>query len=172
MNDILAVYLKAYTSKKAADSVADDIAVGTGSGLLGGLAGYAGGAIRGDYLRKSKGSKLENILRSLRRRIDATQSKYNAANKEYIRAAKRLTEAERMGSASVPYFESALSDRGEKLFATDKLLSNQQYRYGKTLGKAAKLQNALKKSKRVGGVAGAVGAGLLGSLLYNKLKKD
>lgn len=171
MNDILAVYLKAYTSKKAADSVADDIAVGTGSGLLGGLAGYTGGALRGDYLRKSKGSKLENILRSIRRRIDDSQSKYNAANKEYIRAAKNLAEAERIGSTKIPQYESALSDRGEKVFATDKLLSNQQYRYRKALGKAAKLQNAIKKSKRVGGVAGAVGAGLLGTLLHKKLKK-
>lgn len=172
MNDILAIYLKAYTSKKAADSVADDIAVGTGSGFLGGLMGYAGGALRGDYLRKFKGSKLENILRSIRRRIDDAQSKYNVANKEYIRAAKDLTEAERTGSAKIPQYESILSDRGGKAFATDELLSKQTYRHRKALGKAAKLQNAIKKSKRVGSVAGAVGAGVLSTILYNKLKKD
>ena len=70
MNDILAVYLKAYTSKKAADSVADDMAVGTGIGLLGGLAGYTGGKIRGERLREIKRPKLEHALNRIRARIN------------------------------------------------------------------------------------------------------
>ena len=39
--DIMTLYLKAYTSKKAADdSPVDDIAVGTGSAAAGGITSY------------------------------------------------------------------------------------------------------------------------------------
>ena len=172
MNDILAIYLKAYTSKKAADSVTDDIAVGTGSGLLGWLAGYTGGKLRGESLRKTKGSKIEHALNRIRRRLHGIEFKTLIRQASLKRSIESLNAAKDRGSAFTPWYEYVVKDTRDSLNKLQQAANINNNRYSKILGKASKLQKAIKNSKRVGGVAGAVGAGLLGTLLYNKLKKD
>lgn len=172
MNDILAVYLKAYTSKKAADSVADDIAVGTGSGLFGGLMGYAGGKLRGERLRDIKAPKIQRALNRI-------SSKRNLLEPKVKRLRKDVSQLFDILGREDPYAEwgkNGLVDEFDKTLRSrnklESLLEKQNNRYSKTWRKASKLQKAIKNSKRLGGAVGAVGAGLLGTLLYNKLKKD
>lgn len=172
MNDILAVYLKAYTSKKAADSVADDIAVGTGSGFLGLLAGRAGGKIRGERLRDIKAPKIQRALNRI-------SSKRNRLEPKVKRLRKDVSQLFDILGKEDPYAEwgkNGLVDTFDKTIRSrnklESLLEKQNNRYYETWGKAIKLQKAIKNSKRLGGAVGAVGAGLLGTLLYNKLQKD
>ena len=171
MNDILAVYLKAYTSKRAADSVADDIAVGTGSGFLGLLAGRAGGKIRGERLRDIKAPKIERALNRIRSKRNSLEPEVKSLRKDVLSLSKILDK-----TPFEEWYKNGLGDIFDKKLTSrnklESLLEKHNNRYYETWGKASKLQKAIKNSKRVGGVAGAVGAGLLGTLLYNKLKKD
>jgi uncharacterized protein YlxW (UPF0749 family) len=171
MNDILAVYLKAYTSKKAADSVADDVAVGTGSGLLGWVAGRAGGKLRGERLRDIKAPKIERALNRIRSKRNNLEPKVRNLNKNVSQIFNILNKAsyDEIGNTGLePILEKDLGS----LRKLEPLLNKYNKRYYKTWDKASKLQKAIKNSRRVGGVAGAVGAGLLSTLLYNKLQKD
>ena len=175
MNDILAVYLKAYTSKKAADSVADDMAVGTGIGLLGGLAGYGGGYLRGEKLRQTKAPKIEYALNRIRARINEIKPK--------LRETKKQLEWDTIGSDFVKKFyknndpkvrsyESKVKEGRRSLDKLEQLANKNNQRYFNTWSKASKLQKAIKNSRRIGGFAGAFTTSLLSTLLYNKLKKD
>ena len=77
MNKYLELYLKAYTNKVAADdSIVDDAAVGAGSGLFGGLAGYGGGYLRGEKLRQTKAPKIEHALNRIRARINELKPEF------------------------------------------------------------------------------------------------
>lgn len=172
MNDMLAVYLKAYTSKRADDSVADDIAVGTGSGFLGGLMGYAGGKLRGEKLRKTKGSKIEHVLNRIRRRLHEIEFKTPIRQASLKRSIESLNAAKDRGSAFTPWYEHVVKDTRDSINKLQQAANINNNRYSKILGKANKLQKAIKKSKRLGGVAGAASASLLGPILYNTLKKD
>ena len=175
MNDILAVYLKAYTSKKAADSVADDMAVGTGIGLFGGLAGYGGGYLRGEKLRQTKGPKIEYALNRIRARLNEIKPK--------LRETKKQLEWDTIGSDFVKKFyknndpkvrsyESKVKEGRRSLDKLEQLANKNNQRYFNTWSKASKLQKAIKNSRRIGGFAGAFTTSLLSTLLYNKLKKD
>lgn len=172
MNDILAVYLKSYTSKKAADSVADDIAVGTGSGFLGLLAGRAGGKLRGDRLRNIKAFKIERALNHIRSKRNSLEPKVKSLRKRVSNLFEILGKedpyAEWGKNDLVDDFDKAISSRNK----LESLLEKQNNRYYKTWDKATKLQKAIKNSRRIGGFAGAASASILGTLLYNKLKKD
>lgn len=172
MNDILAAYLKAYTSKRAADSVADDIAVGTGSGLLGGLMGYVGGAYRGEDLRLSKAHKIKGALHRIGMKLHDIEFKSSLLRPHLSHLIKRLDEVKKDHPNLIPSYESSVKEYRDKLDKLKQLANKQNDRYYKTWSKATKLQKAIKNSRRVGGVAGAVGAGLLSTLLYNKLQKD
>lgn len=171
MNDMLAVYLKAYTSKKASDSVADDIAFGTGSGLFGGLMGYGAGYLRGERLRDIKAPKIKRALNRISSKRNSLEPKVKSVRKDVSKLFDILGKdpyAEWGKNELVDIFDKTLRYRNK----LESLLEKQNNRYSETWGKASKLQKAIKNSRRVGGVAGAVGAGLLGTLLYNKLKKD
>ena len=172
MNKYLELYLKAYTNKVAADSVADDIAVGTGSGLLGGLMGYAGGAIHGDDLRHNKAPKIEYALDRIRRRLRDIEFKSELVRSPLSYYTKRLDEVKKERPDKLPWYESTVKEYRDELDKLKQAANKQNDRYFKTWSKASKLQNAIKKSKRIGGAVGAVGAGVLSTLLYNKLKKD
>ena len=172
MNDILAIYLKAYTSKKAADSVADDIAVGTGGGLLGWLAGYAGGALRGEKLRRTKGPKIEHALNRIRRRLHDIEFNRPIIQAELKRTIESLNAAKDRGSAFTPWHEYIVKYTRDSLNKLQQAANINNNGYSKILDKANKLQKAIKKSKRLGGVAGAASASILGPILYNTLKKD
>ena len=171
MNDILAVYLKAYTSKRAADSVADDMAVGTGIGLLGGLAGYGGGYLRGEKLRQTKAPKIEHALNRIRARINELKPEFKKVRGNLSYWINSRDEVNNAGY-DPSWHESVVKKHRDKLNKLEQSAIKQNDRYLKTWSKASKLQKAIKNSRRVGGVAGAVGASLLGTLLYNKLKKD
>lgn len=173
MNKYLELYLKAYTNKVAADdSIVDDAAVGAGSGLFGGLMGYAGGAIHGDDLRHNKTPKIEDALDRIRRRLRDIEFKSELVRRPLSYYTKRLDEVKKEVSDKLPWYQSTVRKYKDDLDKLKQAANKQNDRYFKTWSKAGKLQNAIKKSKRVGGVAGAVGASLLGALLYNKLKKD
>lgn len=172
MNDILEIYLKAYTSKKAADSVADDIAVGTGSGLFGGLAGYGGGYLHGVKLRKTKGSKIEHALNRIRRRLNDIEFKRPITQASLKRSIESLNAANDRGSVFTPWYESVVKDTRDSLNKLQQAANINNKGYSKISGKASKLQKAIKNSKRLGGVAGAASASILGPILYNTLKKD
>lgn len=172
MNDMLAVYLKAYTSKRADDSVADDIAVGAGSGLFGGLMGYAGGTLRGAKLRQNKAPKIIRATDRIGYRLKSLRRKISNATANLERSLEALDDARIRESPNIPWYESLVKRDRDSLDNLKRLVNKNNQRYFKTWSKASKLQNAIKKSKRVGGVAGAVGASLLGTLLYNKLKRD
>ena len=169
--EIMTVYLKAYTSKKAADSVADDMAVGTGIGLLGGLAGYGGGYIRGEKLRQAKAPKIERVLNRIRDRINELKLDTKDVRTDLLFHTKRLGEVNNAGKDTSRYESIVRKDR-DKLNKLEQAAIKQKNRSIKTGSKLGKLQKAIKNSKRLGGAVGAVGAGLLGTLLYNKLQKD
>lgn len=171
MNDILAIYLKAYTSKKAADSVTDDIAVGTGSGLLGWLAGQKVGASRGVKLRQTKYPKIEHALDRIRARKDELESKIKNVTKDYSRHVDSLIMA-KYKNLDTSELESLIKKDSDSLDKLKPLFKKYQNRFIKTGNKIDKLGKAVKNSIRIGGAAGAVGAGLLGTLLYNTLKRD
>ena len=171
MNDILSVYLKAYTSKRAADSVADDIAVGTGSGFLGLLAGRAGGDIYGKELRNKKAYKIKRALNRISSKRNSLEPKVKSLRKDASRLfdiLDKTPEDEWHKNGLMDTFDKTIRSRNK----LESLFEKQNERYYKTWDKATKLQKAIKNSRRIGGVAGAVGAGLLSTLLYNKLKKD
>lgn len=171
MNDILAVYLKAYTSKKAADSVADDMAVGTGIGLLGGLAGYTRGKARGEKLRQTKAPKIEHALDRIRARIDEIKLRSEEVRKRLNWNTEYINKYNNAG-LDPSWYESNVKKYKNELDKLQQSAIKQNDRYFKTWGKADKLQKAIKNSRRIGGFAGAFSVGLLSTLLYNKLKKD
>lgn len=171
MNDILAIYLKAYTSKKAADSVADDMAVGTGIGLLGGLAGYGGGYLRGEKLRQTKSPKIEHALNRIRDRINELKLDTKDVRTDLLFHTKRLDEVNNAGKDTSRY-ESIVRKDKDKLNKLEQAANKQNVRYFNTWRKVSKLGKAIKNSRRIGGFAGAFTTSLLGTLLYNKLKKD
>lgn len=171
MNDILAIYLKAYTSKKAADSVTDDIAVGTGSGLLGWVVGRDVGASRGEKLRQTKAPKIEHALNRIRARMDELKPQIENVRKDYSQHVDSLIKA-KYKKLDTSELDSLIKKDRDSLNKLEPLFKKYQNRYIKTGNKIGKLGKAITNSRRVGGVAGAVGAGLLGTLLYNTLKKD
>lgn len=172
MNKYLELYLKAYTNKVAADdSIVDDAAVGTGSGLLGGLAGYGGGYLRGEKLRQTKAPKIEHALNRIRARINELKPEFKNVRKDISYWINRVDEVNNAGR-DPSWHESVVKRHRDKLNKLEQAANKQNGRYFETWRKASKLQKAIKNSKRIGGFAGAVGAGLLGTLLYNKLKKD
>lgn len=172
MNDMLAVYLKAYTSKRADDSVADDIAVGTGSGLFGGLMGYGAGYLRGEKLRQTKGLKIEHALNRIRAKLNEIKFKTPIRQASLKRSIESLNAAKDRGSAFTPWYEHVVKDTRDSINKLQQAANKNNQRYFTVWNKANKLQKAIKNSKRIGGVAGSVGFSLLGTLLYNKLKKD
>lgn len=171
MNDILAAYLKAYTSKRAADSVIDDITIGTGSSLLGWLAGREVGASRGEKLRQTKYPKIERALSSIRARMDELGSKIENVRKDHLRHVDSLIRT-KYKNLDTSELDSLIKKDSDSLGKLEPLFKKYQNRYIKTGNKIDKLVKAITNSRRVGGVVGAVGAGLLGTLLYNTLKKD
>ena len=171
MNDILAAYLKAYTSKKAADSVIDDIAVGTGSGLLGWVAGRDVGASRGEKLRQTKYPKIEHALDRIRAKIDAFESQLSNETKAYSRNADSLIKAKYRGH-DTSSIESLIRKNRDSIDKLEQLVKKYRNRYIKTGNKISKLGKAIKNSRRIGGAVGAISAGLLGPILYNTLQKD
>ena len=171
MNDILAIYLKAYTSKKAADSVIDDIAVGTGSGLLGWVAGRDVGARRAKKLRQTKHPKIEHAVNRIHARMDELEPQIENVRKDYARHVDSLIMSKYRGH-DTSSIESLIKKDRDSLNKLESLFKKYRNRSIKTGSKLGKLQKAITNSIRVGGVAGAVGASLLGTLLYNKLKKD
>lgn len=171
MNDILAVYLKAYTSKRAADSVADDIAVGAGSGLLGGLVGYTGGKVRGERLRDIKAPQIERILNRISSKLNNLEPKIKTARRDFLRRVSLLHTAKNRGY-DTSWIESLIKKDSDSIDKLEPLAKKNKKRYLRTWGKASKLQKAIKNSKRLGGVAGAASASILGPILYNTLKKD
>ena len=168
--EIMTLYLKAYTSKKAADSVADDMAVGTGIGLLGGLAGYTGGKIRGERLREIKRPKLEHALNRIRARIDEIKLRSKEVGKLLNWNTEQINKYNNAG-LDPSWYESKVKEYRDKLDKLEQLANKNKQRYFKTWSKASKLQKAIKNSKRIGGVAGAFTASILGTLLYNKLNQ-
>lgn len=171
MNDILAIYLKAYTSKKAADSVVDDIAVGTGSGLFGGLVGHAVGKIRGGKLRQAKAPKIERALNRIRARLNELEPQIKSAKNELLRSTNLVDIVKNRGY-NTSWIESFVKLDRNYLNKLQQLANKNNQRYFTVLSKTNKLQKAIKSSKRLGGVAGAASASLLGPILYNTLKKD
>lgn len=169
--EIMTVYLKAYTSKKAADSVADDMAVGTGIGLLGGLAGYGGGYIRGEKLRQAKAPKIERVLNRIRDRINELKLDTKDVRTDLLFHTKRLDDANRAGLDPSRY-ESLIKKDRDSLNKLEQLANKNKQRYFKTWRKASKLGKAITNSRRIGGFAGGFGASILGTLLYNKLKES
>lgn len=170
MNDILAAYLKAYTSKRAADSVIDDITVGTGSSLLGWLAGREVGASRGVKLRQTKYPKIEHALDRIRARRDELESKIENVRKDHLRHVDSLIRT-KYKNLDTSELESLIKKDSDSLDKLEPLFKKYQNRFIKTGNKINKLGKAIQNSIRIGGAAGAVGAGLLGTLLYNTLKK-
>ena len=176
MNKYLELYLKAYTNKVAADdSIVDDAAVGAGSGLFGGLAGYGEGYLRGEKLRQTKAPKIEHALNRIRARLNEIKPK--------LRETKKQLEWDTIGSDFVKKFyknndpkvrsyESKVKEGRRSLDKLEQLANKNNQRYFNTWRKASKLQKAIKNSRRIGGFAGAFTTSLLGTLLYNKLKKD
>ena len=169
--ELFTLYMKAYTSKKAADSVADDMAVGTGIGLFGGLAGYTGGKVRGEKLRQTKYPKIEHALDRIRARIDEIKPRSEEVRKLLNWNTEQINKYNNAG-LDPSWYESRVKKYRDELDKLEQLTNKNKQRYFETWRKASKLQKAIKNSRRIGGFAGSFSVGLLSTLLYNKLKES
>lgn len=173
MNKYLELYLKAYTNKVAADdSIVDDAAVGVGGAA-------AGGALANKLFsnKVNQASKLKDKLvgnwnnytdrsSKLREGIHKSNDLRHLINKNQDKNGLSGTAA---GRNKI----NAVYDLVDKKLRPKLLDIEKKARISSERSLSVnKLLQRIKAKRMKGVVGGAIGAGALGTLLYNRLNKD
>lgn len=177
--ELFTLYMRAYTSKKAADdSPVDDIAVGAGSAAAGGFTS--------NLLLSKNVNRAKNLLGKINARIHDTkleQTRVNNILKDINDHKNRIFD--RLNKLSDGNKFNIIPDIEEARTLHDRLKYQNNYenyysKISKNLGDRVnsllsrrplyKLKR-LRKLRLKGTAAGAAITGILGSLLYNKLNE-
>ena len=177
--ELFTLYMKAYTSKKAADdSLVDDIAVGAGSAAAGGFTS--------NLLLSKNVNRAKNLLGKINARINDTKLEQTRVNDKlkYINDYKNriFDRLNKLSNGSkfniIPDIEETRTLHDRLRFQTE--LENHYSKISKNLGDRVNSllsRRPLDKLKRLrklrlkGTAASAAITGILGSLLYNKLNE-
>ena len=177
--ELFTLYMRAYTSKKAADdSPVDDIAVGTGSAAAGGfisnlllsknvnraknLLGKINARINDTKLEQTRVNNKLRDINDYKNRIFDRLNKLSNGNKFHIipdiEQAQRLDDRLRFQTKLEDHYSKISKNLGDRVSS---LLSRRPL---------YKLKR-LRKLRLKGTAAGAAITGILGTLLYNKLNQ-
>lgn len=174
--ELFTLYMRAYTSKKAADSVADDIAVGAGSAAAGGFTS--------NLLLSKNVNRAKNLLNKINSKINDTKLEQTSVNNllKHINDYKnsildRLNKLSNRNTIADIEKARTLHDRLKRQTNIDnyysKMSKNLSDRVSSLLSRRPLYKlNRLRKLRLKGTVGGAAITGILGSLLYNKLKES
>lgn len=175
MNKYLELYLKAYTNKVAADgSIVDDAAVGVGSAAAGGLLGNIGSSIYTDNIFRKYDDRIERAYR----KMQGSGKKYNEPLKDAETVVNRfkaeLREVIKRGiEGNHKINAKARLKFAENKYDLIKNLQDSRFRTAKRLWDMGNdLNRKLQGRVKAVSLGSALGAGALGTLLYNRLNKD